>query len=124
MVGCEAGLESAYGTSGLAKKYNNLFGMKVHVHNDYGKVSLPTKEWTKDGWITIGQDFEKYPDWDTCFFDRLKTLIRLSHVYPHYAAALEATDAETYVREVSQTWASDPNRADKIIAIYSEYARG
>ena len=123
MVSCEAALESAFGNSQLAKKYNNLFGMKEHRHNIYGRVSLPTKEWTKDGWITVAADFEFYPDWPTCFFDRLNTLIKLSHMYPHYAAALNATDAETYVREVSQTWSTDPQRADKVIAIYSEYAQ-
>lgn len=132
MVACEAALESSYGTSQLAAKWNNLFGMKAHVHNIYGKVSLPTREFVgvgkdtdevKDGWITVAADFEAYPDWDTCFFDRLSTLIRLSHAYPHYAAALNATDAETYVREVSQTWSTDPHRADKVIAIYSQYAQ-
>ncbi len=131
MVACEAGLESAYGTSKLAAKYNNLFGMKAHVHNVYGKVSMPTREFVgkgsnradPDGFIVLGLDFEAYPDWETCFFDRLNTLIRLSHIYPHYAAALAAEDAETYIREVSQTWSTDPARAQHVINIYAEYSK-
>jgi flagellum-specific peptidoglycan hydrolase FlgJ len=123
MVACEAALESTYGMSGLAKKYNNLFGMKTHRHNLYGSVNLPTKEFLDGKWISVGADFETYPDWDTCFFDRLSTLIRLSSAYPHYAAALAALDAETYVREVSKTWSTDPHRAEKVIAIYAEYAK-
>lgn len=123
MVACEAGLESGYGTSNLAKKYNNLFGMKTHRHNLYGSVSLPTREFLDGEWVQTSSDFETYKDWDTCFFDRLSTLIRLSGAYPHYAAALNAPDAETYVREVSKTWATDPTRAEKIIAIYAEYSK-
>lgn len=131
MIACEAALESAYGTSLLASKFNNLFGMKEHVHNIYGKVSLPTREFEgkgakgadAQGFVVLSQNFEAYPDWDTCFFDRLNTLIRLSHLYSHYAAALAATDAETYVREVSKSWSTDPARADKVIAIYAEYSK-
>ena len=123
MVACEAALESGWGKSQLAAKYNNLFGMKAHVHNVYGKVSLPTREYQNGEWITISQDFESYPDWDTCFFDRLNTLVRLQGAYPHYKAALDATDAETYIREVSQTWSTDPARADKILAIYNDYTQ-
>jgi hypothetical protein len=31
-----------------------------------------------------------------------------------------ATDQFTYVLDVSATWSTDPNRADKVIAIYHE----
>src|SRR5262249_50552715 len=88
MAAAEAALESGYGKSGLASADNNLFGMKAHMHNDYGTVSLPTKEYEHGSWITITANWEKYPDWASCFFDRLSTLVRLSHAYPHYAAAL------------------------------------
>jgi|ERR1700690_391310 len=123
MVACEAALESAYGTSNLAKKYNNLFGLKTHRHNLYGSVSLPTREFLDGEWVQTSSDFETYRDWDTCFFDRLSTLIRLSGAYPHYAGALNAPDAETYIREVSQTWSTDPNRAANVTALYNEYAK-
>jgi flagellum-specific peptidoglycan hydrolase FlgJ len=121
MAAAEAALESGYGLSGLAIEDNNLFGMKQHIHPLYGTASLPTKEFENGEWVSVVAEWVKYPDWPTCFFDRLTTLTRLSHVYPHYEAALQATDAETYVREVSQTWSTDPARADKVLAIYQQY---
>lgn len=122
MAACEAALESGYGLSGLASEDSNLFGMKAHRGVDPELiVSLPTREFEKGAWIETSADWMKYPDWAMCFSDRLTTLVRLSGEYPHYAAALNATTAETFVREVSQTWSTDPNRANKVLAIYQEY---
>lgn len=121
MAASEAALESGYGLSGLASADNNLFGMKQHQHPLYGTASLPTKEFEAGEWITIEAEWVKYPDWQTCFFDRLATLVKLSNAYTHYAAALRAVDVDTYIREVSQTWSTDPQRADKCLAIYNAY---
>jgi len=63
-----------------------------------------------------------YPDWQTCFEDRMATLRRLCLVYPHYLAALNAGSATTYVNEVSRTWSTDPERANKVLAIYDNIA--
>jgi flagellum-specific peptidoglycan hydrolase FlgJ len=62
-----------------------------------------------------------YPDWRACFCDRLATLERLSNAFPHYAAALSAKDAQSYIAEVSKTWSTDPNRGAKVLAIYQAY---
>ena len=121
MVGCEAALESAFGQSELARDYNNLFGMKAKQHPDFGTVNLPTREFQDGQWITISAKWENYPTLEDCFADRLATLTRLKSVYPHYAAALAADNAETYVQEVSKTWSTDPNRAFKCISIYRDY---
>jgi len=112
MAACEAALESNWGHSLLAVQDNNLFGMKQHSHAVYGTMTLPTREWqgsALDGrWITVCAKWVNYPDWKSCFADRLATLQRLANAYPHYAAALRATDAEGYVTEVSKTWSTDP----------------
>lgn len=121
MAAAEAALESAWGTSLLAIQDCNLFGMKQHLHPEYGTASLPTKEFELGKWITVESNWIHYPNWPDCFHDRLTTLVRLSHGYPHYAAALRAPDAQTYIREVSQSWSTDPQRADKCLAIYTEY---
>jgi flagellum-specific peptidoglycan hydrolase FlgJ len=118
MAACEAALESAYGTSVLAVTDRNLFGTKQHRSAIYGTHVLPTREFENGEWITTQAAWVTYPDWASCFADRMATLNRLSSVFPHYAAALAATDAETYVREVSKTWSTDPKRAEKVIAIY------
>jgi|SRR5579859_1185995 len=127
MAAAEAALESNYGLSELATHDNNLFGMKLHSHPDHpewGMHSLPTREFEHGNWITINSNWMSYPGWDACFRDRLQTLCRLSTLFPHYAAALQAPDAETYIAEVSKTWSTDPNRGAKVLSIYQEYTGG
>jgi flagellum-specific peptidoglycan hydrolase FlgJ len=118
MAACEAALESAYGTSELARQDRNLFGTKQHRHVIYGTHVLPTREFENGEWITINSSWVSYPDFASCFRDRMVTLVRLASVLPHYGNALRAQDAKTYVTEVSKTWATDPERAEKVIAIY------
>jgi flagellum-specific peptidoglycan hydrolase FlgJ len=125
MTACEAALESSWGHSELARDANNLFGMKQHSHPICGTMTLPTREWegsAVDGhWVTVSANWVKYSDWRACFCDRLATLERLANKYPHYAAALKATDAKTYIDEVSKSWSTDPDRAKKVFSIYQDY---
>ena len=118
MAACEAALESSYGRSVLAVLDKNLFGMKQHKHPIYGTHILPTKEFQNGEWITINASWVSYPDWTSCFKDHMSTLQRLATAFPHYASALVAKDGASYVREVSQTWSTDPKRAEKVLAIY------
>jgi len=120
MAACEAALESAFGKSGLATLDNNLFGMKQHKHPIYGTHILPTREFENGQWEVVNAAWVHYPDQASCFADRMATLQRLAPVYPHYAAALDASDRDTYITAVSQTWSTDPNRAAKVQAIYAE----
>jgi flagellum-specific peptidoglycan hydrolase FlgJ len=121
MAACEAALESTWGHSQLAREDNNLFGMKQHAHPVFGTMTLPTEECLDGKWVACSANWVKYPDWRACFADRLATLERLSNAYPHYAAALRATDARSFVEEVSKSWATDPNRALKVLGVYEEY---
>jgi flagellum-specific peptidoglycan hydrolase FlgJ len=121
MAACEAALESNWGNSILARDASNLFGMKQHAHYIFGTMNLPTREFENGEWIQVTAHWVKYPDWATCFRDRLSTLQRLSNAFPHYKAALDAPDAQTFVNEVSKTWSTDPKRAQKVISIYQEY---
>lgn len=118
-VAAEAALESAYGASKLAAEDNNLFGMKQHVHPEFGTVNLPTREFLHEAWVVVEAPFVKYPDWEACLRDRLNTLMRLAPHYPHYANALAAGDGVTFVREVSATWSTDPERGQKVLDIYN-----
>lgn len=128
MAACEAALESTYGTSLLAVQDHNLLGMKQHKHPIFGTHNLPTREFEqgRDGkpgqWVSILAAWVMYPDWASCFADRMGTLKRLASVYGHYAAALAAPDATTYITEVSRTWSTDPERAHKVLAIYDKIA--
>jgi flagellum-specific peptidoglycan hydrolase FlgJ len=122
MAACEAALESGYGNSGLAKRANNLFGMKAHKTTPLSEVlTLPTKEFLNGKWVTVNANWMQYATLSDCFADRMATLTRLSKAYPHYGAALAAPDAETFLREVSITWSTDPKRAEKVQAIHDAY---
>jgi flagellum-specific peptidoglycan hydrolase FlgJ len=121
MQACEAALESGYGASTLATQGNNLFGEKQHVVPKFDTLSLPTKEFINGQWIETTANWVKFPALADCFASRTSTLQRLSGTYPHYAAALSAPDAQTFVTQVSQTWSTDPLRATKVIAIFNEY---
>lgn len=120
MAACEAALESAWGKSALAVQDHNLFGMKAHRSAAYGTHILPTREFENGEWITVIAKWTTYASEADCFADRMATLVRLAPSLPHYAAALDATNAETYIREVSASWATDPERAEKCLAIYRQ----
>lgn len=120
MAACEAGLESKFGDSILAVQDKNLFGMKQHRHAIYGTHVLPTREFENGEWIVINSSWISYPAWDDCFRDRMATLLRLSPYLPHYAAALKAADAKSFVTAVSESWSTDPQRAAKVLAIFDE----
>lgn len=113
---CEAALESDWGTSLIARKANNLFGQKEGFTTD----NLPI--------IDVGTDeivhghvahldhaqWPMFPDWKTCFEERMELLKRASV----YHDALAQCDGESFVREVSRHWATDPARADKVMITY------
>ena len=121
MAACEAALESNWGKSQLARAGSNLFGMKQHKHVEFPSITLPTQEYIDGKWQTWHSEFVQYPDWASCFADRLATLKRLSSSYMHYSNALDAQTDEEFVTEVSQTWSTDPNRAAKCISIFKDY---
>lgn len=119
---CEAALESAWGTSGLALKGLNLFGRKQSlVHPIYDTLDLPTHEFVNGEMVPTMAHWVKYPDLQSCFQDRMATLRRLAPVFQEYADALGAPDGETFVMDVSRKWSTDPNRGAKVIAIYTAH---
>jgi flagellum-specific peptidoglycan hydrolase FlgJ len=118
----EAALESGFGSSRLYREANNPFGRKQSVlTNVYDTLDLPTKEYSNGEWVTVMAHWIKYPDLDSAFRDRLALLNRLSGQYPHYANALKAADGETFIREVSKTWSTDPERGQKVLDIYDAH---
>lgn len=120
---CEAALESAWGRSRLATEANNLFGQKQcrPPLPGTGTIEFPTREFLRGNWVTVNAGWASFPDWSTCFSARMQLLHSASGRYPRYAAALAADNGETFVREVSQTWSTDPSRADKVLAIYGAH---
>jgi flagellum-specific peptidoglycan hydrolase FlgJ len=114
---CEVMVETTWGTSQLFREDWNGFGMKQHQHPIFGTVNLPTKEFLNGKWVVQHDDFVKYPTMADCFADRMNTLRALAPHYPHYAAALVATNPEDFLTQVSRTWSTGPTRGAECIAI-------
>lgn len=118
---CEAALETSWGTSQLFLRGNNVFGEKQHATPVYLTMMLPTWEVVNGQKITIQAAFIWFPSAIEAFMSRMETLQRLAGTYPEYAAALAATTGEEFVTEVSKRWSTDPERAVKVLEIYSAH---
>lgn len=118
---CEVMDETAWGTSESYLKGNNCFGEKQTHPPIYETVTLPTKEFLHGEWRPTIAAFISYPTKADSFRHRMATLQRLAPEYPHYKAALVATTGEEFIREVCQTWSTDPNKATTVLAIHAAH---
>lgn len=73
----QAALESGWGQSELATKYNNLFGVKKGSSWTGRTVNLPTREVINGVSQTVRADFRVYPSWMASIADRNKLLLTL-----------------------------------------------
>lgn len=108
----QAALESAWGTSGLATKYNNLFGIK----GSYGGNAANMATWEVYGGVTynITASFRSYPDWATSIKDYGVFL----NVNSRYKNALGLTDYKKQIKAIHDAgYATDPQYQSKIISI-------
>ena len=118
MAACEAALESGWGTSKLARMGNNLFGQKYSKNLTYPTIDIPTKEFENGKWVAIRSClWPVFPDWETCFIERMKLLRR----NPRYAEALNAKNEDEYIEKVSKVWATDPDRAKSVAKMDHKY---
>jgi flagellum-specific peptidoglycan hydrolase FlgJ len=114
---CEVALESAWGQSHLALEANNLFGEKQHATNPiFETLDMPTHEFIHGQMVPVMAHWVKFPDWQSCFKERMQLLYRLT---VFYSAALSASNGTDFIREVSIHWSTDPARADKVLMIHS-----
>ena len=108
----QAALESSWGTSGLATKYNNLFGIK----GSYGGNAANMATWEVYGGVTynITANFRAYPNWETSIKDYGVFL----NVNSRYKNALGLTDYKKQIKAIHEAgYATDPQYQSKIISI-------
>jgi flagellum-specific peptidoglycan hydrolase FlgJ len=120
---CEAALESGWGQSHLATGANNLFGQK-QAHPPLAgteTLSLPTREFLHGAWVSVQANWVSFPDWSSCFRERMSLLRSLANGYPAYGEALAATTGEQFVTLVSRSWSTDPARAGKVLAVHDSH---
>ena len=71
---CQSAIESGWGSSLLASKYNNYFGIKAGSSWKGDYVNLPTKEYVNGQYITINQKFRRYSSFTASVKDYISFL--------------------------------------------------
>ncbi|MGW4116356.1 glucosaminidase domain-containing protein [Actinosynnema sp. NPDC004786] len=118
VAAAQAAHESAYGASSLAAQYNNHFGMKCVSATDPGPIAVGCRAFnTEECQPTCGPTtayFRVYASMTDSFRDYGRLLTTSSY----YAHALPYRhDPREFIRRVAERYATDPNYANKIIAM-------
>ncbi|MCS5464371.1 glycoside hydrolase family 73 protein [Enterococcus lactis] len=117
----QAILESNWGKSTLASKYNNLFGIKAY--GDQKKVSLETKEFVNEEWITIQGDFKVYDSWEQSMDDHTQLFVQGVDWNPAlYEKVITATNYQEAAQALQDGRLCDrPRLCAKIIQVIETY---
>lgn len=114
VVLAQAALESGYGKSQLAAKYNNLFGIKA-APGEKDVVRMATSEAKPDGTLyRITAAFRVYASAADSFLHRLNFLKKYKRYKPVFEAPTFVAQAQALQ---ASGYATDPSYARKLIAI-------
>ena len=114
VVMAQAILESGWGTSDKAIKANNLFGIKAASDWKGPTVTLPTKEYVNNKWITVDAKWRKYNNWGHSIVNHAEFLKES----PRYKAIIRNTDYKFVCQELQKAgYATDPAYASKLISV-------
>jgi len=112
-----AALESGYGKSGLAAKYNNFFGRKPEKSYKGKVVTMQTAEYIKGQRVVIPQPFKHY---DTPA-DGFKDYVRLLSNSKRYAKVLLTSDPKQQFREIQAAgYATAPDYSQKLSSVLDQ----
>lgn len=117
----QACLESDYGQSDLAQKYNNLFGVKSSNPNT--SAVMTTKEYTNGKWKTVKARFQIYDSYEASIRAHAR-LFQNGTTWnaKQYKHVLAAKDYKTQAKAlVTDGYATDPNYASKLISLINQY---
>ncbi|AKP68083.1 glycoside hydrolase family 73 protein [Companilactobacillus ginsenosidimutans] len=117
----QAILESDWGNSTLASKYNNYFGIKGT--NPDNTVVLETKEYTNGQWVTINGRFRSYTDFRESMKDHALLLVNgTTWNSSQYQQVISSKDyIEAAVSLQTDGYATDPGYTSKIIHVIQKY---
>ncbi|MFE9279336.1 glycoside hydrolase family 73 protein [Streptomyces griseoincarnatus] len=120
LIIAQAALESAWGTSGLTKKGNNLFGIKGK--GPAGSCTMPTTEYVNGKAVKVNAAFRAYNNWGESIADHTKLILGGVSWNKNLYKKVIGVDGKTAAREIQKAgYATDPKYADKLIAIMDEY---
>jgi flagellum-specific peptidoglycan hydrolase FlgJ len=116
----QAILESGWGKSDKAIKYNNLFGVKADKSWQGKTVRLSSKEWIGGRMISITSTWRVYNSLKDSIIDHGKFL----YTRPWYANA-GVFKAKNYVEQITAIkkggYCTDPNYVSKVCRIINQY---
>lgn len=110
----QAIIESGWGSSVLARKYNNYFGLKCGSSWKGGSVNMATKEEYKPGVVTnIRDNFRTYEDFDAGIRGYFEFINR-----SRYANLKRVKNPEEYVRRIkADGYATSSKYVDTIMKV-------
>lgn len=117
----QAGLESEWGRSKLAAKYNNLFGIKANSKKN--RVRMYTTENVNGKSVKVKQYFQTYQSWSASI--KAHTLLIVNGTADNHSRFKAVTTAKNY-REAAHAlqqggYATDPDYANKLIYAIKKY---
>ena len=114
VIVAQAILESARGTSELARKANNLFGIKGNYNGQ--SYTVKTKEYLNSKWTTVNAAFKKYPSYRESIIDHGNFFTSTPWRTQNYQRVLNAKDYKTQAKALQACgYATDPQYANKLI---------
>lgn len=114
VIVAQAILESARGTSELARKANNLFGIKGNYNGQ--SYTVKTKEYLNGKWTTVNAAFKKYPSYRESIIDHGNFFTSTPWRTQNYKSVLNAKDYKTQAKALQACgYATDPQYANKLI---------
>ena len=118
----QAILESDWGESELSAVYNNLYGMKGD--NPENTVRLMTSEYYNGEWVTIQANFRVYGSWAESVQDHALLFVNGTTWDPdQYAPVLQAATYQEAAQALQDCgYATDPDYAEKLIAVIEQHA--
>lgn len=118
----QAILESDWGESDLSAVYNNLYGMKGD--NPENTVRLMTSEYYNGEWVTIQANFRVYDSWAESVQDHALLFVNGTTWDPdQYAPVLQAATYQEAAQALQDCgYATDPDYAEKLIAVIEQHA--
>jgi peptidoglycan hydrolase-like protein with peptidoglycan-binding domain len=112
----QAILESGWGTSQLALKANNLFGIKAFSSWTGKRITFPTKEWYDGKEQVVNAQFRAYDSFSESVEDHNKLLSS-----SRYKSVRDSKDYRTACREIFNCgYATDPAYSNKLIKTIEE----
>lgn len=118
----QAILESDWGSSQLASKYHNLFGVKAQTAG-VKSVYLDTQEYVNGRYVTVKAHFQVYDSWNDSLSNHAKLLAYGTKWNPDQYR--DVVSAANYVQAAQglekDGYATDPTYTEKLISLIKTY---